>query len=182
MNSTKEISYQWTKGDYAGTIEVFDNNDGEWITFKSGRRISIELFNEYLFDISSGPVDSFVGVNGVNFTQDVDNYSDIKKQTRVPTNIPSNNIDIIQQPNIKQQLTPVQILLTQATKETTQFNITIDIEIPKKSVYTLIKDAFNNTNIDEEILNTLYTEINNTIFKDNIKKQIEEKLKIHYNK
>lgn len=190
MNSTKELTYQWTKGDLAGTVEIFDNNDGNWITFKSGRRINVELFNEYLFDTSSGSVDNFMGVTGVNFVQDDNNYSSQKSNTvptnesvQVNSNIPNtSNVAPQNQPIVKPQLTPVQILLTQATKESTKIDITISIDVPKKSVYSLIKDAFDNTNIDEEILNTIYIEINNNEFKENIKKQIEEKLKIHYKK
>jgi len=184
---SSEKSYQWIKGDYKDTIDIFDNNDGEWITFKSGHRISAAVFNEFLFEVGTKPPQAtvFKGATTVAFEQDEDNYSKVmfEESKHIPQNVGVNqstsNVHV-PQPEPKPKASPIQLLLNQSTKETAKFALDIEVEVPKKSVYALIKDAFESANVDEEILNSIYAEINNKEFQDKIKKQIEEKIKLHY--
>ena len=40
--------YQWIKGDKTGNTEIFAEAKNEWIYFQSGKRINVDLINEFM--------------------------------------------------------------------------------------------------------------------------------------
>ena len=50
----KKRTLQWVKGDKIGNVETVAKDDGQWLTFDGGGRISKALLGEYMMDVAEG--------------------------------------------------------------------------------------------------------------------------------
>lgn len=189
---SKELKYQWARGDHAGKEEIFDKEEGEWIIFKSGRRINSELINEFMVLVDhNGPMDVSPtgGVTTVNFVQDDDNYSHAMAAEKSihPRDLLGNNQQqntqqnqtFVQQPEPKKEINPIKLLINQSAKDEIEIDIKYKLKLPKKGVYNIIKDSFE-VDIDAEILDTVKSELDVNAIKKLFEEQILERIKLHY--
>lgn len=162
----KNMYYQWVKGDYTGRIEEFesfqDENNLNFIVFKSGKRINESLLLEYLIEIPEYQVK--IAEESV--------FESLTPNT-VSKKIDTNNI-------VKEEKTPVQhLLISQKKKETEKLNICLDIKIPKKELIEILRSSYG-----DEIENDIYEYINNQLDQNDIrqiiKKNIEKFIKTYY--
>jgi hypothetical protein len=199
--------YEWVRGDYQGNIdEVFDIKDG-FINFKSGRRCGVDVFEEYLLPAgtqqaikqpttqmnqSAGKTTS-KGVTMVQFEQDEDNNVIIDADTGQPvfvkpeiapvpkTDLSNPNVQHVHtEKPVETKVNPIALLINQSSKDDCELNLSYSVKIPKKSVYGLLKDSFNNVDIDNEILDTIISEIDINELRNYFKKELLEKIKLHY--
>lgn len=161
----QNVYYQWVKGDYIGRIEEFesfqDENNLNFIVFKSGKRINESLLLEYLIEIPEYQVK--IAEESILESPIVDIVS--KKMDMNDT---------------KEEKTPIQqLLINQKKKETEKLNIFLDIKVPKKELVEILKSSYGN-----EIENDIYEYINNQLdqntIKQIIKNNIEKFIKMYY--
>lgn len=182
--------YKWIKGDYIDNIEEISKIEENYVIFNSGKRCNIDLFNEFLIPLDENNTSSeneknkkYKGVLTVNFTQEDD--KSIFDEHGQPVFIPQSskiekqklNINIEQQKEKNNNV--INLLIAKSAKEECNFSIDINVKIPKKSFYFLLKESFNDIDIENEILNIALSEIDTKI-KDIIKKQLLEKITTFY--
>lgn len=192
--------YEWIRGDYQGNIDEVADIKDDFIIFKSGRRCNVDIFPEYLLPEGASPVVQHVqnrqqptnkGVTMVNFTSEDDGLilDEHGQPVQVPVDITTskkqpiqsnNNIVADTPPVVEKKVNPITLLITQASKDEATLNLNYTIKLPKKSVYALIKDSFENVDVDAEILDSVFSEININELKDYFKKELLEKIKLHY--
>ena len=143
--------YQWIKGDKAGNVESYASHDQEWIYFLGGGRISVNLLNEYMMQYD-GP--------GFEIEIPKQRTQTVQQTQPVIQEIPVKTID------------PVKILLKQSLKTEESFMYTLNLNIPKKTVYELIKDSFD-TDVDGLITELVFENID----KDSLYKEIQDNIK-----
>jgi hypothetical protein len=146
--------YQWVKGEKAGNIENYISHDDDWVYFAGGGRINPNLINEYMMQYDG---------NGFEV--------EITKHARKEQ--PINNA-VIQDVPVK-TMDPVKTLLKQSTKTEEEFNYKILVNIPKQTVYELIKDSFE-CDIDELIKELIFENINKSTLYEEIQTSIKEQI------
>ena len=193
--------YEWIRGDYKGNVdEVVDIKDG-FIIFKSGKRCNSDIFNEYLIPegakMSTATANSNSGPGGGVVTVDFKSEDDgpildeFGQPVIVPAEIPTlrnNNINnanpinnfVEQPPVVEKKINPITMLINQASKDEIVLNLNYNAKLPKKSVYLLIKDSFENVDVDNEIIESIFSEININELKEYFKKELLEQIKLHY--
>jgi len=136
------------------------------------------------------------GVTMVQFEQDEDNnYGEIidaatGEAIRIPTIQPGPNITAntnvsnleqpVHQPVQEKKVNPITLLINQASKDDCELNLNYNVKIPKKGVYKLLVESFEDVDIDNEILDTIISEININELRDFFRKELLEKIKLHY--
>lgn len=194
--------YEWVRGDYAGNVETVDSIEGGFINFKSGKRCSVDAFEDVMLPAGQGAPVKNAPVNNqshtrikkaatVDFQQEDD--GDIMDGNGQPVYVPpvpninsqgqiiDNPVtEFVQPPVQEKKINPITLLINQAAKDESELTINYTVKIPRKSVYSLLKDSFQDVDIDSEILDTIVSEIDINILKDYFKKQLLEKIKLHY--
>ena len=94
-----------------------------------------------------------------------------------PINVPNN---ITAPPAPKVEINPIKMLLNQSTKDNITADIKLEIKLPKPAVYSLIKDSFEDVDVDQEILDIVLSAINNTELQEQVKQQLTELINSHY--
>ena len=196
--------YEWVRGDYAGNTETVSSIEGGFIIFNSGKRCNIDVFEEMMLPAGQVPVvqqsnrpqqnqKSYKGVTTVQFEQEDDGDGVIMDANGQPVYIPpvpninsqgqvqDNPVsEYVQPPVPEKKINPITLLINQAAKDESELTINYTVKIPRKSVYSLLKDSFQDIDIDNEILETIVSEIDINILKEYFKTQLLEKIKLHY--
>lgn len=196
--------YEWVRGDYAGNVETVGSIDGGFIIFNSGKRCNVDVFEEMMLPAGQGaPVmqsnqparnsKPYKGVTMVDFQQEDDSDSGIMDANGQPVYVPpvpninsqgqvvDNPVTEYNQPPVpEKKVNPITLLINQAAKDESELTINYTVKIPRKSVYSLLKDSFQDVDIDNEILETIVSEIDINILKEYFKTQLLEKIKLHY--
>ena len=146
--------YQWIKGEKAGSVENYVSHDDEWIYFAGGGRINSNLINEYMMQY-----------DGNGFEVEITKHA--QKEQPVKNTV-------IQEAPVK-IMDPVKTLLKQSIKTDEEFNYKILVNIPKQTVYELIKDSFE-CDIDELIKELIFENINKNTLYEEIQTSIKEQI------
>jgi hypothetical protein len=199
--------YEWVRGDYAGNVETVGSIEGGFIIFNSGKRCNVDVFEEMMLPAGQGALvmqntqsnqnsrnqKSYKGVTTVQFEQEDDGDGVIMDANGQPVYVPpvpninsqghtvDNPVTEYNQPPVpEKKVNPITLLINQAAKDESELTINYTVKIPRKSVYSLLKDSFQDVDIDNEILETIVSEIDINILKDYFKTQLLEKIKLHY--
>lgn len=186
--------YQWTKGDRLGEVETLNKVEGEWVYFSSGRRIANNLIEEFMTPIqnedqimdipgqtvssaysfkSEGNDNTIMDAEGNVFSRPKAATVKSKPNTKV---VPETQIEVS-----KKEKSPVRLLLEQASSDKVKVEVPVNIEIPKKTVYKIIKESFD-VNLDEEIKAMILEKLDQSKFKKLLTEQIGKTINNHYNK
>jgi hypothetical protein len=150
--------YQWIKGDKVGTVEHYSSHDTEWVYFRSGGRINVNVLPEFMLPAEGDtPMD-------ISITKS-------KPEPR--------QREIIQNQK-KEDNGPVKALLNQATKEKLQFSYRFDLDIPKATVYNLIKESFE-VDVDSIVVDMLMLHIDKNELHKQVKEQVKTQILKFYN-
>ncbi|MFW9950502.1 MAG: hypothetical protein ACFFKA_10310 [Candidatus Thorarchaeota archaeon] len=179
MNTTTK--YQWIKGEFTGLVEEVNTSDGEFTYFKSGHRIRTELIGEFFLPLANDNERLDENDIKLGFTQDPGNYA--SPQRKIPAKKSQQNLKQAQQPvqekNTKVEFNPIKILIDQAAKEEHTFNLNFTIKVPKKILYSVIKESFD-VDVDSEITNYILGTINHEKFKKQLESDIKKEIKEYY--
>jgi len=196
--------YEWVRGDYAGNVETVSSIEGGFIIFASTKRCNVDVFEEMMLPAGQGASviqntqsnkksKAYKGVTTVDFQQEEDSDGGIMDGNGQPVYVPpvpninsqGHTVDnpvteYVQPPVPEKKVNPITLLINQAAKDESELTINYTVKIPRKSVYSLLKDSFQDVDIDNEILETIISEIDINILKEYFKTQLLEKIKLHY--
>ena len=112
-------------------------------------------------------------------TYQIPKPSSIKPKPSPKTNV--NKVEEKSTPPVKkkEKSNPIQILIQKSNKDKVNIEVPVKIEIPKKGVYKILKDSFDE-DIDTEILNLIFEDISINKIKELIKESIKAEIKNHY--
>lgn len=146
--------YQWIRGEKAGTVENYASHDEQWVYFTGGARVNAELINEYMMQY-----------DGNGFEVEITKAQRAEQPVRNP---------VKQEVPVK-VMDPVKTLLKQSIKTEECFNYKMSVNIPKQSVYDLIKESFE-CDIDELIKEMVFEGINKNTLYEEIQASIKEQI------
>lgn len=186
--------YQWTKGDRLGEVETLNKVEGEWVYFSSGRRIANNLIEEFMtpiqnedqiMDIPGQTVSSAYSFKSEgNDNTIMDAEGNVFNRPKAATVKSKPNTKVVPETQIevsKKEKSPVRLLLEQASSDKVKVEVPVNIEIPKKTVYKIIKESFD-VNLDEEIKAMILEKLDQSKFKKLLTEQIGKTINNHYNK
>jgi len=150
--------YQWVKGDKTGNVELYHSHDNDWVYFKSGGRINVNVLQEFMLPVEGE------GVMDIAITKSKPRPEPRQKE-------------VIQK---KEDPNPIKALLNQAAKEKLQFAYRFDLDIPKATVYNLIKDSFD-ADIDSIVVDMLMLHIDKNELHKQVREQIQTQILKFYN-
>ena len=186
--------YQWTKGDRLGEVETLNKVEGEWVYFSSGRRIANNLIEEFMTPIQNE--DQIMNIPGQkvssaysfksegNDNTIMDAEGNVFNRPKAATVKSKPNTKVVPETQIevsKKEKSPVRLLLEQASSDKVKVEVPVNIEIPKKTVYKIIKESFD-VNLDEEIKTMILEKLDQSKFKKLLTEQIGKTINNHYNK
>lgn len=137
----KSMEFQWIKGEYLSVSENYKNvvsNDNDiFIEFSSGRRINIDLLDEYLVYFPAQPKIPQTQQSTINETP-------IKKDSTVTS------IVYDDQSKIYSEDSPIYKLLKKQKKNLVEISIKIKLNLPSKELYGVLSTSFEDA--DKEII------------------------------
>ena len=137
----KSMEFQWIKGEYLSVSENYKNvvsNDNDiFIEFSSGRRINMDLLDEYLVYFPAQPKIPQTQQSTINETP-------IKKDSTVTS------IVYDDQSKIYSEDSPIYKLLKKQKKNLVEISIKIKLNLPSKELYGVLSTSFEDA--DKEII------------------------------
>ena len=137
----KSMEFQWIKGEYLSGAENYKNvvsNDNDiFIEFSSGRRINMDLLDEYLVYFPAQPKIPQTQQSTINETP-------IKKDSTVTS------IVYDDQSKIYSEDSPIYKLLKKQKKNLVEISIKIKLNLPSKELYGVLSTSFEDA--DKEII------------------------------
>jgi hypothetical protein len=122
---TEKKKLQWVKGEKAGNVETIEDDDGQWLTFSGGGRISKAIVNEYMMDIAEGTLSK----DDLNLTMPVHN----PPQKQPPA----------KKENIHASDSPVATLLNKTSQYAEMIiNVAVTVKTPTPSLMNVLRDSF----------------------------------------
>lgn len=147
----EEIKYQWVKGDNLGNVVIFKEekieNGVSWIYFTNGKRIKRELLSEFLMETDSPII----------IEEDLQNNF-------IKTGV------IKTAPAKANPKSPIRSLIeTQCDKNSEQISLLINISLPNKDIYKIIRDSYDAENVDSELYDIILSQLNNSEIQEQLK-------------
>jgi len=137
----KSMEFQWIKGEYLSGAEnyknVVANNNDIFIEFSSGRRINMDLLDEYLVYFPAQPKIPQPQQSTINQTQ-------IKKDSSVTSIVYDDQLKIYNEDS------PIYKLLKKQKKNLVEISIKIKLNLPSKELYGVLSTSFEDA--DKEII------------------------------
>ena len=175
----KPNTYQWVKTERIGELCVVSHEEDGFLVFTDGTRCSKELQSEMLLHIPS-QADMLILKEQVQAaTKNSDNISKPLAEKLKPkkserevgdnmyTGAPDNPIR--------------ELLKRQSSNNKMRSELVIDVNLPKPSVYAILKESFGD-DVDTEITQMAIESININELKDQLDELLTKKVKQYYSK
>lgn len=123
----RKRTLQWVKGDKIGNVETVSKDDGQWLTFESGGRISKALLGEYMMDVAEGT------------------FSADELQLNAPVHGPAAPAKPAspQPAQVHKQKSPVAALLEKSSQQAEMIvNVAVTIKTPTPALMAVLRDSF----------------------------------------
>jgi hypothetical protein len=163
--------YQWVRGEKLGNVEIFKEEKEEagvaWIYFESGARIKSELLSEFLLEVSEADLANNP-IHGNNSTNPLDTLN------------PLGNSSPVQTAQAAPKSPVRQLLEKQAKKNVEEINLLIEMPIPKRSIYEVIRDSYDDGEVDKELTSMLLENLSNEETKEQLKKAVINLIETYY--
>ena len=137
------LDFQWIKGDDMSMVEKYKdlavNGDLLFVVFQSGKRMNVELINEFMVTYPALPVDiSLPTITSLD--------------APVHTNAPASAVTSIIYEDQKNSNTdsPIYKLLKKQKKNLVEVSIKIKLNLPPKDLYTVLSGSFDDA--EKEII------------------------------
>jgi hypothetical protein len=122
----RKRSLQWVKGDKIGIVEVVKSDDGQWLTFESGGRISKPLVGEYMLDVAEGTLSA----DELSLNTAASGVQQSRNQTASTKGMPP-------------QKSPVRALLDRSQQhDEVELTVKIQIKTPTALLMSVLRDSF----------------------------------------
>jgi len=122
----RKRSLQWVKGDKIGIVEVVKSDDGQWLTFESGGRISKPLVGEYMLDVAEGTLSA----DELSLNTAASGVQQSRNQTASTKGMPP-------------QKSPVRALLDRSQQhDEVELTVKIRIKTPTALLMSVLRDSF----------------------------------------
>ena len=137
----KSMEFQWIKGEYLSTTEdyknVVDNGDSVFIEFASGRRINLDLMEEYIVYFPAQPKIA---------------PAPVRETTPAPSKKDSTVTSIVYDEQAKpgSEDSPIYKLLRKQKKNLVEVSIKLKLNLPSKELYGVLSTSFEDA--DKEII------------------------------
>lgn len=137
----KSMEFQWIKGEYLSTTEdyknVVDNGDSVFIEFASGRRINLDLMEEYIVYFPAQPKIA---------------PAPVREATPAPSKKDSTVTSIVYDEQAKpgSEDSPIYKLLRKQKKNLVEVSIKLKLNLPSKELYGVLSTSFEDA--DKEII------------------------------
>jgi len=166
----KQETYQWLKTDLAGTVVKVSGEEDGYITFDNGSRCASSLLNEYLLKIET--IDDALDLES--------NPKEIAESKNTPAQATEKEIgDNLYTGAPENPLR--ELLKRQASTNKMRTELVLDVNIPKPSVFEILKESFGEPVLDEISLMAIET-IDIHELKEHVDKLIKKKVKSYYSK
>jgi len=170
----KQETYQWLKTDLAGTVVKVSGEEDGYITFDNGSRCASSLLNEYLLKIET--------------KEDALDLESYPKKIAESKSTPEPEPEPITENQIGDNLytgapdNPIRELLKrQSSDNKMRVDFSYYVNIPKPSVFEILKESFGDT-VEEEISQMATETININELKDQLDELMKKKVKSYYSK
>lgn len=134
QNTFHPMEFQWIKGDYSGSMESYKSitSDGEnkFILFKSGRRINVELLDEFMVYFPAPPQIQQL-VEAPTIPVDSNRSKNSKVTSIVYDSIPGATED-----------SPIYKLLKKQKKNPVEVGIKLKLNLPPKELFVVLSSSF----------------------------------------
>ena len=133
-DKTKEVYYQWIKGDNAGDVVTIKDIGDKWIKFNEGGRLAKDLQDEFIQPLDEDIAGEFVNQPASN---DPLNVSAPKKDIHVETALPTTP-------------SPIRVLFNKQKKNNkVKLLLEFPVNIPQKAVYELMSTSFDKDEVND---------------------------------
>jgi hypothetical protein len=166
----ESIQYQWIKGDNIGNVVTFKEEKEEkginWTYFTNGKRVRSDLLSEFLMVTGDAPI--------------IDN-SDLHPDPLKTLN-PIKSTDSAESTKLKDDtISPIRSLIKkQSAKNKQKLSLDIEISIPKKDIYNIIRESYNSEEVDRELKEVLLEQLNTKEIKEQLKDNAISMLNKYY--
>lgn len=148
---------QWIKGDKLGVVETVVGEEGEWVTFASGGRISKALKHEYMLDVAEG----MLPADELNLQQAA---RPVQSQQKAPASPPPSK-------------TPISILLDKSSQyDELEVAVRVKIKAPKASLLAVLRDSFGDEAM-AEVEEHIMSQVNLETLEESTKAEVKQLLK-----
>tara|TARA_R110001592_G_scaffold62377_2_gene190862 strand:- start:10515 stop:11072 length:558 start_codon:yes stop_codon:yes gene_type:complete len=175
----KPNTYQWIRTERKGEISTVSHTEDGFYVFEDGTKCSVEVAKEVLYQIPT-PEDRLIDL-GEKIESAKENRAkrkplagklQPKKSERevgdnMYTGAPDNPIR--------------ELLKRQSSNNKMRSELTIDVSLPKPSVYEILKESFGD-DVDSEITQMAIESININELKEQVDKLLKKKVKSYYSK
>ena len=173
----KPNTYQWIRTERKGEIVTVSHEEDGFFVFTDGTRCSIELSGEMLYKIPT-PEDRLVDLG--------DNIEKARAKRKKPL------AEKLQPKSSEREVgdnmysgapdNPIRELLKrQSSNNKMRSELVIDVNLPKPSVYAILKESFGD-DVDSEITQMAIESININELKDQLDELLTKKVKQYYSK
>lgn len=139
----KKRQLQWVKGDKIGTVETIVSDDGQWLQFASGGRISKAILAEFMLDITEGALSS--------------DELNLNAQAHAPSNTTKSTIKPEQ---VHKPKSPVLVLLERSSQQDEiEVTVTIRVKSPTGPLMNVLRDSFG-AEADQEVEDYMMGQVN----------------------
>lgn len=154
--AVKKRSLQWVKGDKIGMVETIKSDDGQWLTFDSGGRISKSIAGEFMLDVAEGTLSS-----------DELKLNSSAHIAAVPVK------SAVSVESVHKQRSPVAVLLERSQQhDDIELTVKIRVKTPTALLMTVLRDSFGEE-ADSEVEEFVMAQVN----ADNLIAAAREELK-----
>lgn len=172
------LKYLWIKGGKVGKVEIFkeelEENEIRWTYFENGTRIKSELVNEFLRIVTDEELENDP-IHGIS--KDIENSTDPLHSLNptIPTEFGGN-------PNpVSVEKSPIrQLLEKQANKNLEPIELVIELPIPKKGIYEVIRDSYEEAEVDKELKAMLLDNISTSEANEQLEKAVLKLIEKYY--
>lgn len=167
----------WTKSERAGQVvtEDIDKDDRQWLYFTDGTRINKKLINEYTLRATTlDEAKRLAEPLGLTTVEKGQNTETKKEKVKVEAKV------VEPAPEPEAETNVMLEMLKKMSKKNTA-DMPVSVNIPSKSVYSMLKDEMDLTEDDlhENISLLIESQIDN--LRDQLRSQIETFIKSYYN-
>jgi len=178
--AVKPNTYQWIRTERKGEICTVSHEEAGFYVFEDGTKCKIDLAEELLYQIPT-PADRLISLG-----ESIEVAKANKDKSKIPlakrlepkpsarevgdnmyTGAPDNPIR--------------ELLKRQSTNNKMRSELTIDVNLPKPSVYEILKESFGE-DVDNEITQMAIESININELKERVDKLLKKKVKSYYSK
>jgi len=122
----KRRMLQWVKGEKIGTVEAVAKDDGKWLQFESGGRISKDILSEFMLDVAEGVLPS----------------DELTLNAMAHAPAPAKKASISPEP-VHRPKSPVAVLLERSSQQDEiEVQVKVTIKSPTGSLMTVLRDSF----------------------------------------